>query len=49
MIRVLELFGGISESLEKALVNLGIPHKSIDYVDNMTRLYKWHIIQAGRE
>lgn len=32
MIKVLELFGGIGAP-RKALVNLGVPHKSIDYVE----------------
>lgn len=32
MIKILELFGGIGAP-RKALINLGIPHKSIDYVE----------------
>lgn len=32
MIKILELFGGIG-SPRKALINLGVPHKSIDYVE----------------
>lgn len=32
MLKILELFGGIGAP-RKALVNLGIPHKSIDYVE----------------
>ena len=32
MIKVLELFGGIGAP-RKALINLGISHKSIDYVE----------------
>ncbi|MEI4444068.1 DNA cytosine methyltransferase [Enterococcus faecalis] len=32
MIQILELFGGIGAP-RKALINLGIPHKSIDYVE----------------
>lgn len=34
MIQILELFGGIGAP-RKALVNLGVPHKSIDYVEIM--------------
>lgn len=32
MVKILELFGGIG-SPRKALINLGISHKSIDYVE----------------
>ena len=32
MIQILELFGGIG-SPRKALINLGVPHKAIDYVE----------------
>ena len=32
MIQILELFGGIGAA-RKALVNLGVPHKSLDYVE----------------
>ena len=32
MIKILELFGGVGAP-RKALINLGIPHKSIDYVE----------------
>lgn len=32
MIQILELFGGIGAP-RKALINLGVPHKSIDYVE----------------
>ena len=32
MVQILELFGGIGAP-RKALVNLGVPHKSIDYVE----------------
>ena len=32
MIKILELFGGIGAP-RKALINLGISHKSIDYVE----------------
>lgn len=32
MIKILELFGGIGAP-RKALINLGVPHKSIDYVE----------------
>ena len=32
MVKILELFGGIGAP-RKALINLGIPHKSIDYVE----------------
>lgn len=41
MIKILELFGGIGAP-RKALVNLGIDHKSIDYVEiqeNRVRVY----------
>lgn len=34
MIQILELFGGIGAP-RKALVNLGVPHKSVDYVEIM--------------
>ena len=32
MIKILELFGGIG-SPRKALINLGVDHKCIDYVE----------------
>lgn len=32
MIKILELFGGIGAP-RKALLNLGYPHKAIDYVE----------------
>lgn len=32
MIKILELFGGIGAP-RKALINLGVNHKSIDYVE----------------
>lgn len=32
MIKILELFGGIGAP-RKALINLGVPHKSVDYVE----------------
>lgn len=43
MIRILELFGGIGAA-RKALINLNIPHKSIDYVEwneNTVRSYNY--------
>ena len=39
MIQILELFGGIGAP-RKALINLGIPHKSIDYVEWNEKQYE---------
>lgn len=48
-IKILELFGGIGAP-KKALINLGIPHKSIDYVEidekavkTYNRIFKEHL------
>lgn len=54
-IKILELFGGIGAP-KKALINLGIPHKSIDYVEidekavrTYNSMFKEHLIYKTQD